>query len=74
MKWIKCSKKLPASKKYVLLYLTNKTCIVGKIHYNKGLDLALYGDYGWYVSHNDYEALSKEEVSHWMEIPRKPCH
>ena len=74
MKWISTSKKLPPSRKNVLLYLTDKTLIVGRIHYNRGLDLALYGDYCWYVSHNDYDTKHPEEVSHWMEIPKRPCN
>lgn len=72
MKWIKCSMQLPPPRKNVLICLTNRTLRVAKIHYIRGSDKALYGDYCWYVSENDYDSLSWREVSHWMEIPAKP--
>tara|TARA_R110000868_G_scaffold90899_4_gene251963 strand:+ start:1248 stop:1472 length:225 start_codon:yes stop_codon:yes gene_type:complete len=73
MKWIRCSKYLPLTKKEVLILMSNRKIGTAKLHKNKGLDLALYGEYCWYATHNDYEAFSAGEVTHWMILPRRPC-
>jgi Protein of unknown function (DUF551) len=70
--WHKVSDKLPEAKVNVIIYHPKKLLIIASLVYNKGCDKYIYGDYSWYVNHNDYEALRIDEVSYWHELPKVP--